>query len=399
MDSDTISVDVSVKSHPIDRILNLHQSITLATIRKQNQHMLTAQYAQCQQMQQLQRQMQANNSMTRQILENQLKEIQHKENLKYYKALAYNIKEAVNVITNTENMVFKSFLNSLFHDVFKLYIQEAKENLEEITDKVFCSEIENALESNLEQSLTVKDEYSKSAFCTLLDSEKDYKDHETQLFEERNKLFFLEQEHLDEKNKMATPKPYKDPNRMGWMVILGICSLIFIWIGSILILPTLLIILLLIHKEEKWRKNYPSYLEEFKQKQEALEFDAPFLTAKKKYDDLETYMKEHPYTKAKNELSLQYPKWEKVLEKIDSCLPKQKEKKDSLLYKIANSMVSCQSTDIYKIRKKVAIGGLRFYDIAEKLERIGIVDMKAGKVKIQNVELLDEYWEINNLPK
>lgn len=296
-------------------------------------------------------------------------------------------------------MVFKSFLNNLFYNVFKLYIQEAKENLEEIADKVFCSETENALESNLEQSLAVKDEYSKSAFCTLLDSEKDYKDRQTQLLEERNKLFFLEKEYLDEKNKMATPKPYKDPNRIGWMVILGICSLIFIWIGSILILPTLLIFLLIIHKEEKWRKNYPSYLEKFKEKKEALETDAPFLTAKKEYDDLEIHMQEHPYTKAKNDLSLQYPMWEKALEKIDSCLPKQKEEEDPLLYKIANTMVSCQSTDIYKIRKTVVIGGLRFYDIAEKLERIGIVDMKAGKVKIQNVELLDEYWEINNLPK
>lgn len=59
-------------------------------------------------------------------------------------------------------------------------------------------------------------------------------------------------------------------------------------------------------------------------------------------------------------------------------------------------MVENQTTDIYKIRQTIAIGRLRFDDVTEKLEAMGIVDMTNCKVKIQNVESLDKYWALIN---
>lgn len=380
----------------IDRLLQVHHSVNLATIREQNKYMLGVQAEQCGQIMQLRKQIDASNSVTRQILENQLKAIQHQENLKYYKNVVYNMKEAVNAINKTENTVFRFFLNTLFHDMLKLQLQEAKENLEEISDKVFCSEIENELEANEEQILSAKEKYLKSTFHTLLESEQNYKEQQLQLIEKKKSLILGEKKYLDEKKGMEKPDPID--KYVSYMILLGICSFIAIWIpgGFIFLIFALVMIPLLIKKNKKWKKNYPAYLEDFKQKEALRDTNSPYLNAQKECDALEVQLSAHPYIKAKYDLSLEYPVWENMLEKITSYFPKPKEEKNPLLYKIAKCMVENQTTDIYKIRQTIAIGRLRFDDVTEKLEGMGIVDMTNCKVKIQNVESLDKYWALIN---
>ncbi len=95
----------------IDKLLQVHHSVNLATIREQNKYMLGVQAEQCGQIMQLRKQIDASNSVTRQILENQLKAIQHQENLKYYKNVVYNMKEAVNAINKTENTAFMGIVD------------------------------------------------------------------------------------------------------------------------------------------------------------------------------------------------------------------------------------------------------------------------------------------------
>ena len=58
----------------IDKLLSIHQSHSLMKIGAINKQMLIAQYAQCEQISALQKQISASNSISRQILENQLKE-------------------------------------------------------------------------------------------------------------------------------------------------------------------------------------------------------------------------------------------------------------------------------------------------------------------------------------
>lgn len=379
-----------------DRLLSIHQSVNLAVLRKQNKYMLGIQAEQCGQIMQLRRQIDASNDMTRQILKNQLNAIQHQENLKYYKNVVYNMKEAVNAINKTEDTVFRFFLNTLFHDMLKLQLQEAKDNLEEISDKVFCSEIENELETNKEQILSAKEKYLGSTFHTLLESEKNYKEQRLQLIEKKKSLILNEKKYLDETKRMEKPDPID--KYLSYMILLGICSFIAIWIpgGFIFLIFSLIMIPFLIKKNKKWKKNYPAYLEDFKQKEALRDANSPYLNAKKECDALEVQLSTHPYIKAKYDLSLEYPVWENMLEKITSYFPNPKEEKDPLLYKIARCMVAKQTTDIYRIRRTITIGGLQFYDIAEKLEAMGIVDMKARKVKIQTVELLDKYWPLVN---
>lgn len=379
-----------------DRLLSIHQSVNLAVLRKQNKYMLGIQAEQCGQIMQLRRQIDASNDMTRQILKNQLNAIQHQENLKYYKNVVYNMKEAVNAINKTEDTVFRFFLNTLFHDMLKLQLQEAKDNLEEISDKVFCSEIENELETNKEQILSAKEKYLGSTFHTLLESEKNYKEQRLQLIEKKKSLILNEKKYLDETKRMEKPDPID--KYLSYMILLGICSFIAIWIpgGFIFLIFSLIMIPFLIKKNKKWKKNYPAYLEDFKQKEALRDANSPYLNAKKECDALEVQLSTHPYIKAKYDLSLEYPVWENMLEKITSYFPNPKEEKDPLLYKIAKCMVENQTTDMYKIRQTITIGRLRFDDVTEKLEAMGIVDMKARKVKIQTVELLDKYWPLVN---
>ena len=78
----------------IDRLLSIHQSHSLMKIGAINKQMLIAQYSQCEQISALQKEIAASNSLSRQILNNQLKDIKHKELLAYYKSLAYAMKEA-----------------------------------------------------------------------------------------------------------------------------------------------------------------------------------------------------------------------------------------------------------------------------------------------------------------
>ena len=73
-----------------DQLLNIHQSYSLTTIKAINQQILIAQYAQCEQISKLQKEIAASNEVLRQILRNQLVDLQYREKMRYYKSLAYN---------------------------------------------------------------------------------------------------------------------------------------------------------------------------------------------------------------------------------------------------------------------------------------------------------------------
>jgi len=129
----------------IDRILRVQQTYQLTKIGALNKQMLIAQYAQCEQISALQKQIQQSNAISRQILENQLMEFQYREKIKYYKSLAYNMNEAVSVISDETNPALQVFLGNLFLEPIAINIKESKDNIEDISDKSFCKEVENKI--------------------------------------------------------------------------------------------------------------------------------------------------------------------------------------------------------------------------------------------------------------
>ena len=132
-----------------DQLLNIHQSYSLTTIKAINQQILIAQYAQCEQISKLQKEIAASNEVLRQILRNQLVDLQYREKMRYYKSLAYSINEAVDVICAESSHLVKAFLGTFFRDALLLNIQEAKENLDDISDKEYCKSVENKIQSIL----------------------------------------------------------------------------------------------------------------------------------------------------------------------------------------------------------------------------------------------------------
>ena len=99
---DTVETNV-VTPHvfmDIGRLLNIHRSYSLTTIKAINQQILIAQYAQCEQISKLQNEIAVSNAVLRRILKNQLEDLQHREKQRYYKSLAYNINEAVDIISS-----------------------------------------------------------------------------------------------------------------------------------------------------------------------------------------------------------------------------------------------------------------------------------------------------------
>ena len=109
--------------------------------------MLIAQYAQCQQISKLQKELESCSNVSKKILENQIKDIKHQEQLKYYKSLAYAMKEAIEYIAKENNIEFQCFLFELYSPLILENIREAKAVLEEISDKEYCADIEKSLQA------------------------------------------------------------------------------------------------------------------------------------------------------------------------------------------------------------------------------------------------------------
>ena len=157
----------------IDRTLNIYKAYSLAKISALNKQMLIAQYAQCEQIGKLEKslskELKAINAVNQQLLENQIKEAKRQERIRYYRNLAHNIKECIDIIDEQKDLFFKSFLLDVFQNPINLYMKDAKANLEEIGDKEFCSTWEKVLQNNVNQVRAIQSQFKLSPFHTLLE--------------------------------------------------------------------------------------------------------------------------------------------------------------------------------------------------------------------------------------
>lgn len=121
--------------------LSIYQTYSLEKISALNKKGLAMQYAQCEQLVKLRKEMAANNKATNKILQNQIKELERQETQRYYKSLAFNINNALEIIEQESNVDFQSFLCELFLPTLKSYSKQAVEILEEISDKEYVKAI------------------------------------------------------------------------------------------------------------------------------------------------------------------------------------------------------------------------------------------------------------------
>lgn len=393
----------------IDRLLSIHQSHSLMKIGAINKQMLIAQYAQCEQISALQKEISANNSISRKILENQLKEIKHQELLRYYKSLAYAMKEAVGYIEAEKDTVFKCFLCELYSEPIIENIREAKSNLEEISDKEYCNGIETTMQAiNVTCSLC-KDEYNKSDFSRLLESQSSYQAQQNELAEKR-RTSFVHRFEIEKELSAIKPEPMKNTNRGCGIIILFVLSTLGVLLMLLSVftdasmlpilfilffLPFFIPLIKLRKKDKKWKENYSQYISNIEsQKKELLE---KLNEIKVEIEKEETLLKTSLYIQTKNAISLAYPHWEDTIACIDSYIPKieisesRKPRFNKDLYEVASYIVKVQTVSIVMIQRHFSWGYNRVGKYLNKLSEIGIT--KNNKVPVRNEEELKGYWE------
>jgi hypothetical protein len=175
-----------VQFSTFDRVINLHQSLKLSQINQTNKSIIAAQISQNQKLNELNYQLQEANSLHRQILQNQINEIQKSENQKFYKALIFNCIEIVEKIeTITEENIRHYFFNEHFEKL-KDSITNGKNELEEISDKTEANKWITKIE-NIKNGLSTN-EYLKSPFFNFENAASEYRNIVKEMEEEINKL-------------------------------------------------------------------------------------------------------------------------------------------------------------------------------------------------------------------
>ena len=373
----------------IDKLL-IHQSYSLMKISAINKQMLIAQYAQCEQISALQKEISASNNISRQILKNQLKEIKHQELLRYYKSLAYAMKEAAGRIEAEEDIVFKCFLCELYSEPIINNTREAKSNLEEISDKEYCNGIETTMQAICNTYSLYKNEYAKSDFSRLLESQSSYQELQNEVAEKR-KTSLIRRTEIEKELSAIKPEPMKNTKRGCGMIILLALFMVFLPFSIPLIIP----LIKLRKKDKKWKENYSQYINKIEsQKKELLE---RLNAIKVEEEKEEALLKSSIYIQTKNSISLAYPHWEEAIVQIDSYIPKMGtlESRNPKLYKdlyeVASYIIKTQTVSTVMIQRHFSWGYTKVSKFLDRLSKIGII--KDNKVLIQNEKDLKKILE------
>lgn len=400
----------------INKILNLHQSYTQTQVKNLNKEILGAQYTQLGQLQALQNEIARADATSRKILEVQLKEAQEKEEQKYYKGISYKAKEAILYISSISNNLMRYLLIDIYKDSLFAILNDAKEHLIEFHDKDFVSEITQKLQvlgDEMQKNLT---EYKSSNYSKMLELNRAYSKLRREIWEEDNKKALLDltkpkvkapKTKIPEEKKEEELKPRVDSSRVGCLVfnvllIIGFIGSMIdrrhepdVWNSIPLLIVFIIIFILAFNEERRWRKNYDTYFKEFTKRKALSE------ASKKK--EIETTDTEEQivdpeetafqnYQHVKKMVLEDYANLESDIEKVASFLPMEPRKPvDSVAYNTAVEYVNKQKIPN---RRKMELWNKK---IVWRLEEFHVI--QGYKVLIANKELLDRFWEINNLPK
>ena len=391
----------------IDKVLSIHQSYSLMKIGALNKQMLIAQYAQSEQISNLNKQIAVGNNIAREIFENQLKEIQHKELIKYYKSLAYSMKEAIELIDKEKDIIFKCFLYDLYSSLIVDFLEDAKNNLEEISDKEYCHNLELKMQDiatiySINESL-----YKESDFVKLRDSYVDYLEQQ-KILEEKQRLSIICKNNTDIEKHIIIPKPIGNKvlgrivNILWVLSAIGLLLMIlsvFVEIRALpgffllLFLPFVIPLIILKKKNKKLKADYNAYLKTIDEKNVSLKADIESMDSI--LQKQEVLLDNHSYKQFKTKITLKYPNWENVIIQLESYFPKiESEKKEILrlddkFYKMVVNFVDNQSVNLASVQRLYSCGYVTAKKYVGILVDLGIVEN--DKVVIRDRVMLDEY--------
>ncbi|MCB9227329.1 MAG: hypothetical protein H6578_09215 [Chitinophagales bacterium] len=154
----------TVRLSTFDRLLNIHQSVKLEELTKLNKRMLDVQVHQSKQLNALNKQLSETTQLNKQILDNQIAEITLKEEQRFYKSLAFNNIQILELINNIQLPKLKKYFVETYYLRLKKSFEDAIQILEEISDKSEIKEhmkilkdLKNESSANSDLSKTVLD--------------------------------------------------------------------------------------------------------------------------------------------------------------------------------------------------------------------------------------------------
>lgn len=389
-----------------DKAISIYQTYTLAKISALTKKSVTAQYAQCAQIDHLEKGLRSKLSdldrTNQRILDAQIKEAKRKETIRHYRALAFSMKEVVKLIDDETDLLFKAFLLELYGQPIGLYLRESKQHLDEIPDMEFCSQVEHSLKNIQQEVSEVTDEYMASSYHKLLVENKPYMEAQQVLEEQQKTQSRAEEIPQPEYETPKSLREFKSNGCAGSSIGLLIFSLFVYYVTysdekdlfgltlTWVVAPLCILVIGIISEKvgaKKKAKGYDAYLASIAQKNEAIKqsYEAKVRERAENIERLnqqENYLEhQHPYVLAKNDMAQRRPDWEDIIEAIGNLISQQtgnaakeqSELKDPLLYEAAKFVVSCGVATTSSLQRRYSIGYNRAGKIMDLLEACGVV--------------------------
>jgi hypothetical protein len=381
----------------IDRILNIHQSFTQEKISVYNKEILKAIYGQSKIISQIQKELEIANATSKAILSNQIKDLQQKEEQKYYKAISFITDELIDFISFIDSPILKTFIFNLYSPVINTNIEESIKCLIEIPDKMYCSQSLKKVQNIKSELLQFNADYEHSPFAQLIEQKKDFdnlkssqkvKEYYIKYKYLKKAPTFLEkygnQEILPLKNSLRTFGIYFFAILLCFSIFLSVVAFqtdtsLFIPVSIIFIFPPALFLFILIKKDRKWRRNYENYFHQYQKDQKRI------VTENTEQENLKQneisqnsdLNGTHQYIKIIKEADSLLPNWKGILEEADHIYSKMVKpmKKDSLLCEVARfAFLNPQGLTIRKVSEKFSISMNRANTIFNQLRLLGILE-------------------------
>lgn len=343
----------------MSNLLEIYKVYSLEKIAALNKQNLAMQYEQCGQLVALQKQLKAANSTSREILRNQVKELERQEKVRYFKNLIFNINEVVEKLENIDDNAFCYYVCSGLLTPMNYLSKECLDGLEDLQDKGYAKQVIKRIESLQLNMNTLSGIYIDSCWHKYDD-----------LKVKNNSLDINKRIKELEINKGKIEEEIKQLQQE----LAGLFSFFM-------------------SNTKKERYNHTIEVKKEKISCICEELDAL---------NIEKMKISQQFNEVYQHVTLCRPGWEKEIDEMTCFLPKQPSKKESLdsfFEEAARFVVKSQAASTSMIQRKFSIGYNRAGRIMDQMEREGIVGPADGSkprlVLVDNLDVLEQI--INSL--
>ena len=313
-----MSENIKVNLSTFDRSVNVINTYNSYRNRKVNEQILVQQYKSNIQLTAMKNQLKEANETNRRILQNQIRELELKEEQKFYKALSYNNNEIVEKLEKVNDSMVLNYLVNGFYEKIKSSLIKSNETLEEISDKLFNKQVIEKLELIKQKSDITYEDFRINPLNKIDDLLIEFKSKEDDTTE------IIRTEY---KEKVIKDKSETNILRLIGIIFLGFLSFVYfiniisskigtkdfnlmLLLFSIVSIP----LIFLLVKDRKWRKNYSQYknAQNLKRENETFKRNEVEKQENEKIEQRKEMLLKHPAYLSLQEINLNHPTFEET---------------------------------------------------------------------------------------